>query len=163
MRTVRAYRILRSLGGGLTLTLGLLLVGCGGGQKGTVSGKVTYKNEPLKGGTVTFVSADTTAVARAPIQSDGTYKAENVPVGEVSIGVETESVKPLSLPPQAKGGGIPKGLELPADAKDKITKLGPSASADRYMKIPKEYATPQKSGLTLKVTGGLQSHDIPLK
>ncbi|MCI0465344.1 MAG: carboxypeptidase-like regulatory domain-containing protein [Gemmataceae bacterium] len=149
------------MGTGL-LSLALLLAGCGKGN-GTLSGKVTYKGAILKGGTVTFITSDTKGIARANIEPDGTYNAANVPLGEVKVAVETNSVKPIKLPPQAKGGMFPKDVEVPADAKEKSKSLAPVSDPERYVAIPKQYADPEKSGLKLTVTGGPQQHDIPLK
>jgi hypothetical protein len=96
----------------LALVLSLGLAGCGS-SKGTVSGKVYYKDAPLKGGTVTVVGADKQSYL-AEIQEDGNYSVEKIPVGEVSITVETTSLRPPNPnmmrnkpPADAEGGYKP--------------------------------------------------------
>src|SRR5438105_1232082 len=56
-----------------------------------VEGKVTYKGQPVTGGTLIFhVGED---VSRSgTIAPDGTYKVEGVPPGSVTVTVETESL-----------------------------------------------------------------------
>jgi hypothetical protein len=130
----------------------------------TVSGKVTYKGAPLKGGYVTLVTA--TGISRpGGISEDGSYTIDNVPTGPVKIAVDTESIKPRSS--AGKGGmappkkyGPPPGAEQPSAPAYKPP--DPTAGADRYVAIPQKYADPEKSGLTYTVKSGSQTHDIPL-
>jgi hypothetical protein len=75
------------------------------GKTGAVQGKVTYKGLPVTGGTVAFHPAKGKPVV-AKIQADGGYSAKDVPVGEVVVAVETESVK--------KAGGGAKYVKIPA-------------------------------------------------
>jgi len=66
---------------GLALSVGIL--GCGGGKLAPVSGKVTTKGEPVKGGSIMFTptagggsgdeSSDAAKTASAQVQADGTY------------------------------------------------------------------------------------------
>ena len=73
----------------------LLAIGCGA-KKVTVKGKVTRKGEPLKVSktgyvSVTLIPADkgekyTTIPIRA--ESDGSFTAKDVPVGEYKIAIE---------------------------------------------------------------------------
>ncbi len=142
---------------GLTLGLSLsltLLVGCGGTSTGTLSGTVTFKGDNLKGGEVIVVAADGKAL-RGEIKADGTYSIPNVPVGAAKLGVDTSSAKPLKLPKGAKlptkgpeGGGYDVGI---------VT------TGDRYVAIPDRFKDVEKSGLTVQVTGGPQTHNIPLQ
>lgn len=58
------------------LGLFLVLPGCGGGDKGSVSGKVTYKGQAVTGGSLTFIPAGTGnpgKPATGEVKSDGTY------------------------------------------------------------------------------------------
>src|SRR5688572_29848849 len=72
----------------LTLVLGsatlIALIGCGAGGGSSVSGKVTHKNEPVKGGSLTFVpiaegAAEAGKPAAAEVADDGTYRASVSP------------------------------------------------------------------------------------
>lgn len=73
----------------------LALVGCGPAT-GSISGKVTYKDKPLTGGTVTFLTSDN-KVKTAIIKTDGNYTIDKVAVGDAKIGV-TPPVSPKGCP-----------------------------------------------------------------
>jgi hypothetical protein len=137
----------------LVLSLPIVALGCSA-TPGTVSGKVTYKGATVKGGHVSFANMENTEFAMAPINPDGTYTAERVPLGEVKISVETLSAKPVILPKGAQIKSLP-GKELPEVYQPK--------SSDRYVKIPPEYSNPEMSGLRYTVTSGPQTKDIELK
>jgi hypothetical protein len=129
-------RCIRRLGLLVFLPL-LILVGCGGPKETevTVTGVVKYKGQPLTGGTISFFSvAEKDKVARTGINSDGTYIAGKVPVGDVKIAVD--------------------GPGKPSDSR-----LGTS-----HATIPTNYRKPDTSGLTWTVTSEAnQTHDIDLK
>ncbi len=55
----------------LVLLVPLGMSGCGG--TGSVSGKVSYKGQLLKGGNVTFISSEGKPTVSASIQEDGSY------------------------------------------------------------------------------------------
>ncbi len=81
----------------LILTSGFIFVsaGCGGGPSYTkVSGKVTYKNQPLPGGNLTFISTDKKGgnPGATDINEDGTFSL-TVPSGECVVSVTTEGLK----------------------------------------------------------------------
>ena len=140
------------------LALLCLAAGGCGGATGSVSGKVTYKGEPLGGGQVLFYSVGQ-ATATSPIGPDGTYNIDKIAAGPVKIAVETASAKPAKRPP-----GIPTP---PPDAMIKDASTSPlynpqGQSKGKYVPIPEEYGDAEKSGLTYTVTGGSQSHDIDL-
>jgi hypothetical protein len=131
-----------------------------------VSGTVTYNGQPLKGGMLTLHSKDA-GVYSAGIRSDGTYSATDLPAGEMVVTVETESVNPNKKTPQYGGGRgapPPKGAGpqpykppgAPADAGTK----GPDPA--EYVKIPAKYADPKKSGLTVTLSQGRQTHNFEL-
>ena len=116
----------------------LATTGCG--SYGSVSGKISYKGEPLTGGTVLFFPGSAGAVSSV-IGPDGGYKVDNVPAGPVTIAVETKSAQPFSPPDKAPT----------ADAAPKTAAL------------PDAYSDPKGSGLTYTVKAGPQTHDIDLK
>jgi hypothetical protein len=146
---------MRRWAGGLALLMVAAASGCGS-SVGKISGKVYYKNVPLKGGNVSFVSADKTSQI-AKINEDGSYTVEKVSLGETTICVETASLKPPPVGmPKSKGppgGETPGGYQPPDYA----------ARAKRYTPIPERYASPEKSKLTYMVVGGSQEHDIKLE
>src|SRR5262249_43114319 len=67
------------------LALALLAGGCS--SSGTVTGKVTYKGEPLGSGKVAFYSANATATG--DIDASGNYTIPKAPLGPVRVTVET--------------------------------------------------------------------------
>jgi hypothetical protein len=135
--------------------LGLLLLcslaaGCGK-PKGSVSGKVTFKGKPLTAGFVIFTPEKGPAV-NASINSEGKYKAENVPVGTAKISVRTDAVTDSESFKMVKNPKDPKEMR----------KLKPQSTGP---KIPwnSKYNDPEQSGLTYTVQEGPQEHDIDLK
>jgi hypothetical protein len=167
------------------LAVAALLGAAGCQSHGNVSGKVTFKGKPLKGGTVVFVIPGKGSVV-APIGEDGSYSAARVPVGDARLSVETKSVGPPPAgrvmgsgpgmgrgmgpgmgpgmqrgpPPTIKG---PKDSDLIPDGKTAMSVTPNKGDPKRYVPIPESYADPEKSGLTYAVTGGTQTHDIELK
>jgi hypothetical protein len=154
----------------LILPLALMIVSCGSSQ-GTVSGKVSYKGQPVRGGTVSIFPAKG-GFKQAQIQEDGSYIITKVPVGQATLTVETESAKPSStMPMQAQGAAgyyakMPK-LEAPpgADPSQAMPAAVRQEQKDpkRYVPIPDKYRDPQKSGLSLTVKGGKNPFDIDLQ
>jgi len=150
----------RFLAGLLFLPCGLMLAGCGGGSSGTVSGKVSYKGQPLKGGTVAIIPK-AGGVVSSPIQEDGSYSISKVPPGSARITVETKTLRPTPKGavkgPYAKmpKDAVPEGLNVPG-----VTGQG---DPKRYVAIPDQYSDPEKSGLSMDVQRGAQPHDIDLK
>jgi hypothetical protein len=74
------------------------LIGCQGQQqppnRAIVKGTVKFKGTLLKGGSVHIeLAGDSVRQTDCIINEDGTFVADNVPVGDVLIAVETESLK----------------------------------------------------------------------
>jgi len=138
--------------GGVLLVLLLfcsLAAGCAK-PKGSISGKVTYQGKPLTTGFVTFTPEKGPAVT-SPIDGEGNYRVEKVPVGAAKIsvtavsGTNTESLRKVSNP---------------KDPKEMMKALKPESTG---LKIPLTYNDPDQSGLTYTVQQGPQEHDIQLK
>ena len=141
------------LGAVLVLAVGFAAAGCGRSAS-SVSGKVTYKDKLVKGGTVTFYGADNwTGTSR--IAEDGAYTIPKVPAGKVQITVETKTVKPH--PMMSRMPKPPKDTPLPPGSMYEN-----QGQADRYVEIPDRYGDKDKSGLSLEATGGKQDHNIKL-
>jgi hypothetical protein len=139
---------------GVPLAL-LLLAGCGGGSgKGsTVSGKVTYKGQPVTGGTILLHPSDgSPGDITVTIKPDGTFASSDISPGPKQISIETESVKSAptgnkpTLPPGVKP---PPGLE-----QQKGPDAGDTANLPKYVQIPRKYADPKTSGLTWDIGKG---------
>lgn len=131
----------------IVLSILPLAIGCGGPAKSTVSGKVTYQGKAMPAGFVTFVPANG-APLHAEIQSDGSYRLNNVPLGTVKIAVKPQEGQemPTAMPRDPKNYGKFK-----------------AAATERKSSIPDKYTDPEQSGLTYTVTQGSQQHDIDLK
>jgi hypothetical protein len=102
-----------------------------------VSGKITYKDQPLSGVVITFVSKDGKVAIAAPTGDDGTYAAK-VPAGEYRITVTAAPAKK-------------------ADPKDPPKKVVP---------VPVKYGDPKTTPLTCEVKAGEktgQTIDIVLR
>lgn len=152
--------------------MSLLLSAAGCGSRGTVSGKVLYKGKPLPGGGVIFIH-DRGAFS-SPIQEDGSYRIDKVPVGPVKI--------TLTGPAGANNrvmGAMPRGVQaekakknmVPVASEEKGPKalmaemIGPKASQGKKpgVIIPRKYGNPEESGLTYTVGSGSQTYNIELE
>jgi hypothetical protein len=131
----------------------LAAAGCGD-PVAKVSGKVTYKDKSLPGGTVVFVTDDNKRLERVEIQSDGTYSSDKVPVGSLRVGVEPppKSLKGMSM--------IPKGSKMPTDMPESLKKVYEEGS--NYVDIPAKFRDPATSGISVTVERAGRTFDIPL-
>jgi hypothetical protein len=166
-----AARVLAGLGMALFFPV---LAGCGTGT-GKVSGKVTYKGQPVPGGQVLLRPADPRQNAvSATLDEEGRYSAV-LPTGEVTVSIDNRDLEPRP----SFGGGIPAGIPLSAEARSKLGKAKAAApaappdkpieSADdprqpsgRYVPIPEKYYMAETSGLKFTVKGGEQTQDFEL-
>jgi hypothetical protein len=155
------FRIrLRSAAGAVLL---LWAVSCS--SKGSVTGKVFYKDKPLPGGSV-MLSHPKLGIVRSRIDAEGSYQFENIPPAEVKIAVmgpQTEQRGGRSLPKgfdmeKIKAGGV---SEEEIEQRMGVRRPGAS-SGGATVSLPKKYQDPEQSGLTFTVTGGSQTHDIKL-
>ena len=148
------------------LWLGLVFVAAGCSGKGTISGKIYYKDQPLGGGQVIFTNADGKGTLKADIQPDGSYTIERMPSGLAKIAVDTSSLRPV---PQAARNAphIPAGPppdQVPPGVDVGKTIYGATRpQGQKYVPIPENYSDPEKSGKTYTVTGGSQQYDIRLE
>jgi hypothetical protein len=166
----RAARIVNSLAMALLL---VVLAGCGPGT-GSVSGKVTYKGQPVPGGLVMFRPADGRHNSvTAELDAEGHYPARILPTGEVIVTIDNRELEPRSGIPS-----LPPGLPLSPEMRAKLGsgKAAPPAPADgppksgedvrqpsgRYLPIPPKYYDAETSGLKFTIKGGEQTLDIEL-
>jgi hypothetical protein len=114
---------------------------------GRVTGKVSYKGEPVPAGTVAFFGPGD-KVASAALQADGYYQASGVPVGLVKVSVTT----PLPGPTKEQAANNPM-----------MRRRNFVPSDEKIVSIPPKYNLPGTSGLSLTVTESLHPFDIELK
>jgi hypothetical protein len=134
--------------GGLALVLGLVLAllgmqaGCGGPKRAPVSGRVTYKGNPVKTGRVMFLSTNGVPAA-GELDGEGRYKLQAA-VGENTVTVESRGLgKPLAKQPPDAGPGYVK-------------------TAPGKLLIPERYFSPMNSGLKFTVQGGENTANFDL-
>jgi hypothetical protein len=149
----------------------VVLAGCRPGNPNapaSVSGQVTYKGETLTAGAVSFHSKEK-GIFQAPIEPDGTFRAVDIPAGDLAVTVETESANPelAKKTPDykggfggggdskyGKGGGGKKQQPAKKAAQTSPTPEGMKQGGGKYVKIPSKYSDPGKSGLSAKISAG---------
>jgi len=179
MRIAISNRSVRATALVATITGLAFVVGCAR-PVGSITGKVTYKDKNLKGGNVTFVSTEGQPSRTAEIGDDGTYTIPTITAGTYKITVETDSLRPKSLPPQAGGasgappgpggktGGPPPDAPIPpgytpSNLAEASLVTANAKNAKKYVKIPDDYKDSNKTDLGYTVVGGAQTHNIELK
>ena len=113
----------------------------------TLEGTVRYGNEPVPLALIVVMGEHGSATGQV---EQGHYKVENVPLGTVRIGINTEAARGQLISqqmaqsykgPGSKGGGGPP---------------------PRFLSVPSKYAEPENSGLTTTVRKGNNTFDIVL-
>ncbi len=133
------------------------LVGCGGGKgapAGTVSGKITYKGQPVNGAalqlTQTAGQGDTINI---PVTQEGTFSVADVPAGDyIVVVVPSSGASPVHIPKNTDPAKLAE-----AKAKVEATKTPPT------IPIPEKYKQRLTSGLNITIAAGQQTKDIELK
>jgi hypothetical protein len=124
----------------------LAILGCSGGV-GSISGKLTYKGQPIPNATITFFT-DQGMPFPVISGSDGTYTISNIPVGEVLVSV--------AAPP-------PANTESGSREKDAAARAAAPKAADTpSYTLPTAYADPGSSELKIAVHSGNNLFDILL-
>jgi len=139
----------------------VLIVGCskGGGVPARVSGKISYKGQPIKAGTMHFVTREGTSYT-AQITNDGTYTATDLPEGEMIVTVETESVNPHAKGSTSKDAD--RRMKS-MDAREPPAGAGGSPKSENaYIKIPDKFSKANTSPKSVTLTAGRQVVDIDL-
>jgi len=136
-----------------------VLTGCSGGTNpnapATVTGKVTYKGAPVTGGMLFFHAADS-SMSPVVIDNDGNYQARDMPIGEMTVTVDTEMNNPKRHAQQYPGSGGKKVQEYKPPE-------GVTGAAATYVNIPSKYTDKTKSDLKVTVAAGKQAKDFELK
>jgi hypothetical protein len=134
----------------------VLVLACGcGGRAAKLSGHVTYKGQPVGGGSVSFYPK-TGGGYSAIIAPDGTYTTTDLPPGEMAVAIETESAKGKEITEQTGGGGHKAPMSPRPGAGEGAPRGG------QYVKIPDKYKNQETSGLSVTLTSGPQTKDFPL-
>jgi hypothetical protein len=154
----------------------VLSIGCSGNglNLAKVRGKVTYKGQPIKNGTVFFMPDDTKGTIGPPavgsITSDGSYimstesSGDGVIVGSHKVGITGMEEHPISSSPAPTPETDPAGY-MKAKAKDAALARSAVAPKEEVIftdrggvkwrfVIPKKLTNPQESGIIAKVERG---------
>ncbi len=126
----------------LMMVLALAICGCGG--RGSVYGKVTYKNKAVPWGQVLFEGSDG-ATRQGSIDKDGGYLVDDLAVGEVKVAVMSPNPKGITV--MSKGNKQPEKF----------------ADVPNWFAIPPKYEAIAKSGLVYTIKKGENPIDIDLK
>lgn len=140
---------------GLPLCLLLPALGCGKtnpSRGASLTGKVTYKGAPVTGGNVQLYTDE--GVYPAVLSPEGTFEIIQVPLGEATLTVETESINPNRKIP-TYGGGQEGEMSPPPE--------GAQTGGGTYVKIPSRYDKKETSDLKVTLTGGKQTQEFQLK
>jgi hypothetical protein len=119
-----------------------VVAGCSKGPRtGEVYGKVTFKGQPVREGTVTFLNPTEGGAAEAQINTDGTYAVKNVVVGEYLVVI----TPPIHIVDTDPGKSPPAPVEKPAP------------------NIPQKYRQQGSTTLKAVVTQGKNEHNFDMK
>jgi hypothetical protein len=140
----------------------VIVVGCAKNSQTpcSVFGKVTYKGQPVTGGTVAFARTqeELSGIYGFSIKSDGTYEGSSMPAEEYVVVIETESINPnrRTATYQPRGMMAQDGKKMDANAyKKKMQEMGkmPGVTEQQgtYVKIPKQYGDQKTSPLKAKL------------
>ena len=144
------------------LASALALIGCGPGNGlslGRVQGKVTYKGEPVKYGTVTFVPNSTKGtdgpMAMGNLKDDGTFVLSTSDPGDGAVvghhKISVVGLDPTPLPANAKEEPLPTPDEAPLEF---MKAKGKAVVAARRTSPRKAAATAKARGDTFSDRGG---------
>ncbi len=149
---------------GCVVLLSGILIGCSGSNAAVpakVSGKITYKGNPVMGGKLSFVTVDGTGYDGI-ISPDGTYSCNDLPAGELIVCVNTEGLKPSAAVEAAMNTDM--GRKRMAVAQKPPPDKAGSAPDNKslYVKIPAKYANPKTSPLQVTLSRGRNVKDLEL-
>lgn len=125
----------------LCLLLCLAIIGCGRSYV-PVTGKVTYENAPVVGGTVVFTSEDGGLPASATVGEDGTYVLKS----NDAAGVQTGKYVMIYVPPKVE--------TTEEQRKDKTFVVPPSPYLGLKVKIDKIEITPSTKTIDIELVPG---------
>jgi hypothetical protein len=132
----------------------LLATGCGG--KAHISGRVSFKNEPVSNGRIHFHTQDGRGPVCSALIKDGQYSAVGCPTGPAKVTIES------FVTPAGASGAPPVKPELLKGFTGPDGSTTPSGRSARGLAIPDKYTKIPESGLTYTVTWGKQTKDFDL-
>ena len=155
----------------IPLVAAFATLGCGGGNPNApakISGSVSLNGKPLPGGTIMFYAQTGGTPYSAAISPDGTYAISDVPLGELIVCVDTESLNPEKN--SANSADAKRRQQMMGDRQPPAGRGGGGNSdgtgggeAGKYVKIDKKYSKPETSPLTFTATNGRNIYNAELK
>jgi hypothetical protein len=147
--------LMRFLRIALPSAVAALSIGCG--QSGDLAGKLSYRGQPLRFGTVQ-VRGEDGVVRSSEIGPDGTYLVKGIPAGAAKVSVTCRDPREVEYTRSlAYGGRGGSSTEYPRH----VTGLE-HAPAD-FSLVPAIYSELDRSGLETKLNSGTNCFDIDLK
>jgi hypothetical protein len=137
-------------------SLPLFLAGCsnsaGSGGIG-ISGTVQYNNKPVTGGEMQLHYEG--GVLEIGLRPDGTFVANDAPLGTARVTINTQRIKQVELMKKANPAKDSKGQKPPAPGEGVGT-------TPVYVAIPFKYMTSATTPLTWEVKPGNEKNNIVL-
>jgi len=139
--------------------------GCSGGREpfptGEVSGKVTYKGQPISLGKITFISTGGGGYFGTGIINDGSYTLK-APLGpcKIEVQVESDENKYAVSPQQEKM--IKAKMKAMRDQGMNVPDP-PQLTKRPKIDLPEKYKFADQSGLQFEVKAGTQSKEWDLR
>jgi hypothetical protein len=142
----------------LSLACVVFMPGCGGGDKaydgptGTVTGKVTFKGDPIpEGSAVVFQPKSGEGLpASGAIGSDGSFKLSAKNSFSIPVGIYKISISP------------PRPKDLTDEEAMNASMKGKNSDTE-FKEIPEKYRNPATSGETFEVKEGENSYTLDMK
>jgi hypothetical protein len=152
---------------GLSVALPLvLLAGCykNAYAPASISGRVTYKGNPVPGGTITFHPEGGKSPYSKFLDPEGRYEITDVLTGEnVKVTIETESLNPknkkAAYPGKASGSKVDAEYKKAMDAMKGQQAGQPTGT---YVPIPAKYRKAKDTPLAVAIEAGSQTHNFEL-
>jgi hypothetical protein len=113
----------------------------------TLEGTVKYGKDDVQFAMILIQTSSGSATANV---KDGKYKAENVPLGEVMIGVNTNAAKGDYQ--SAIMGSVNKGPDAKGKGKTEV----------KFIDVPAKFGEPTSSGIKTTVVKGLNTYNIEI-
>ena len=129
----------------------------------SVSGKVTYKGEPVTAGNVTFHQKEGGIYFYA-LNSDGTFAGSDLPAEEMAVTIDTEVANPEGHPNRQKNTEKMKEVSKGYSEMMKQKGMVPEGAGvqGKYTPIPKKYWDKDKSPLHVTLKKGSNTFDFNL-
>jgi hypothetical protein len=143
----------------LAVSVGLLLLaGCGSSrpQSGVVTGKITYKGQPVNGASLMLypTKPGEGAGVTIPVDQEGNFRAADVPLGEYKVVVEGAREQ----------SNIPPGpANMTPEEKEKRKELMEKMKTKATIPFPSKYTNEKTTDLTCTVNKGEQTVNLELK